>query len=221
MGKYVENNLNRNETVTRRAILSIANIIILWVLFIATILVTVIVPKMIVNSWLDKAEDATEGSFAATLIEGFSDEIDFDLEDAIDQVAAKIVSVIRKPFYFFNVLFGILAITETFRFLFTELAFTNKRVIGKTGVFSSRALDATLEKIDSVATSSGLFGKIFGYGKISIRTAADRFDFKYVKRPEEFKRALMAQIDKAEQDRLIEQTKAMAAAVASSNSTDA
>ena len=221
MGKYVDNSLNRNETVTRRAILSPAKLIILWVLFTAVVLITVIVPKMIVNSLLDKVEDATEDSFISALIYEFSDELDFDLDNAIDRVAEMLVSRIRRPFYFWNVLFGILAITHTIRFFFTELAFTNKRVIGKAGVFSSRALDTTLEKVDSVTTSSGLFGKIFGYGKITVRTAADSFVFKDVKRPEEFKRALMAQIDKAEQDRLIEQTKAMAAAVASSNSTNA
>ena len=159
MGKYVENNLNRNETIIRKAVLH---------------------PGELIKAW-----------------------------------------VFGILFCWFFLIPLINAIKVTITYCNTELAITNKRVIGKAGFANSAAIDAPLSKVQNVNTSSGLWGKIFGYGNVVIMTAADKIPFSGIRKPEEFKRALMAQIDQAEEDRIAEQAKAMAAAMAAANNQNA
>lgn len=52
------------------------------------------------------------------------------------------------------------------RFLTTELALTNKKVIGKVGLIRTHSVASALNKIQNISISSGLFGKIFSYGTI-------------------------------------------------------
>ncbi len=87
------------------------------------------------------------------------------------------------------------AIKASIRYHTTELAVTNKRVIGKIGFTSSSSLDTPLNKIQSVTVSSNLFGKIFKYGTVKIQTAGDGILFYAVKDAESFKRFVMNQIE--------------------------
>ena len=49
----------------------------------------------------------------------------------------------------------------------TEIAVTNKRIIGKTGIFSTNSIELKLDKIESIQTNTN----IFGYGNIIITGA--------------------------------------------------
>lgn len=105
------------------------------------------------------------------------------------------------------------AIVITVRFCSTELVITNKRIVGKIGVFNTKTLDAPLNKIQSASTSNGFWGKIFNYGKVQIRTAAGSYEFDGIKNIEKFKTMVMNQIDVYEEDRIKEQAMQMAAAM--------
>ncbi len=153
MGQYVEQNLNKNETIVKKAELNPIQVILAWVFG-------------IVFFWL-------------LLIPVFK------------------------------------AIATTITFLNTELAITNKRIVGKVGVINTKSLDAPLNKIQNVAVSNGLGGKIFNYGNVKITTAAGSFDFAGIKNPDAFKGMIMAQIDQAEENRIKEQAEQMAAAMSS------
>jgi len=107
------------------------------------------------------------------------------------------------------------AVIATVRYRSAELAITNKRIIGKTGVVNSGSLDAPLNKIQNVSVSSGLGGKIFGYGTVQINTAAGVFTFTGIKQSEQFKAAIMNQIEQYEEDKIKEQAAQMANAMAS------
>lgn len=107
------------------------------------------------------------------------------------------------------------AIVTTLRYFNTELAITNKRVVGKVGIFNTKALDAPLNKIQNVSVSSNLFGKIFNYGTVVVNTAAGQFAYVAVKNIDQFKGTLMAQIDQAEEDKIKEQAQQMANAMSS------
>lgn len=75
------------------------------------------------------------------------------------------------------------------RFLTTELALTNKKVIGKVGLIRTHSVASALNKIQNISISSGLFGKIFSYGTIKIETAgAEPVYFYGIKKPESFKK---------------------------------
>ncbi len=152
MGKYVENNLNKNEVIVKEA--KRANGLIVWNAIWG-----------VVFSWL----------FLIPLI---------------------------------------IALKNIISYLKCEFAITNKRVIGKYGVFSTHVIDAPLDKIQGVTVSQGLAGKIFKTGTVVVKTAADSYGLANVKDPEGFKAAILAQIDQAEEDRVKAQAEAMAASMA-------
>ena len=107
------------------------------------------------------------------------------------------------------------AIITTISIFNIELAVTDRRVIGKSGIINTSAMDAPLDKIQNCSVSSGLWGKIFGYGTIEIHTAADLYLFTMVKNPDAFKKALMAQIEQAQEDKMKQQAEEMAKAMSS------
>ncbi len=152
MGRYVEQNLNRNESIVKEAELNPLRLIWAWV-------------GGILFCWL------------------------------------LLIPTIK-------------AIIATVRFLNTELAITNKRLVGKVGVINTNSLDAPLNKIQNASVSSGLGGKIFNYGTINIQTAAGSYTFDGIKRADAFKGMLMQQIDQYEEDKIKEQAEQMAAAMA-------
>lgn len=106
------------------------------------------------------------------------------------------------------------AIAATIRFTHVELAITNKRIIGKVGVFKTKSLDAPLNKIQTASTKQTFFGKLFNYSTVTFTTAAGTFEFDCIKSGEGFKGMVMAQIDQYEEDRIAQQASQMASAMA-------
>lgn len=49
-----------------------------------------------------------------------------------------------------------------------EFVVTNKRIICKTGLFSRKTLEMNLNKIETVNVDQSVFGRLFGYGTITI-----------------------------------------------------
>lgn len=126
----------------------------------------------------------------------------------------------------FTWLFGILfcwllliplikAIIATVKFCNIELAVTNKRVVGKIGVFNTQTLDAPLNKIQNTSTKGSFWGKIFNYATITINTAAGEYHFSGVKNADAFKGIIMNQVEAYEEQRLKDQAQQMATAMAS------
>ena len=72
-----------------------------------------------------------------------------------------------------------------------ELVVTDKKIIGKTGVIYSNAIDAYLEKIDNFAIDESLWGRIFRYSTITIGTASITLRFPYMQNAAEFKNKVM------------------------------
>ena len=107
------------------------------------------------------------------------------------------------------------AIIKTVQFNHIELAVTNKRVIGKYGVLNTKSLDAPINKIQNYSASQSFAGKIFDFSTITINTAAGEYKFGNIKNGNAFKNLLLAQIDQYEQDKIAEQAKQMASAMAS------
>ena len=74
-------------------------------------------------------------------------------------------------------------------YLTDELAITTKRVYGrcKPKLIGGEELDMPLDKINSLAVSKGLFGSIFGYSKITIKSFGEGWIFPSVKNASELK----------------------------------
>lgn len=122
-----------------------------------------------------------------------------------------------------TILFVILHITNIFiiplivriiKFSRLELAFTDRRVIGRVGVFNTKALDSPLNKLQNCSVTQTLGGKLFHYGTITINTAAGTTSVDGVKNPDDFKRGVMAQIEKYEEEKIQRQAAQMAQAMA-------
>lgn len=70
-----------------------------------------------------------------------------------------------------------------------EFAVTNKRVIVKTGLISRRTLEMNLSKIESVNVDQTIFGRLLGYGTITIiGTGGTRESFPNISHPIEFRK---------------------------------
>ena len=107
----------------------------------------------------------------------------------------------------------IVALRTWFRRAITELGFTEKQIIGKTGWINTNAMNSPLNKIQNVQVKSGFWGKVFKFGDIHITTAAGNYTFKGIENPENFKMSLMNQIDQYDEDRIRKQAEEMARAI--------
>ncbi|MDB5777540.1 MAG: hypothetical protein JWP38_3673 [Herbaspirillum sp.] len=78
----------------------------------------------------------------------------------------------------------------------TELAVTNKKVIGKAGFIRRASIDMPLSKLESINIEQGIVGRIFGYGRVSIRgIGGNQVSIPFVKSPMDFRRVVMNLID--------------------------
>lgn len=78
------------------------------------------------------------------------------------------------------------------KFISTELAITNKRVIAKFGFISRRTIEINLDRIESIQVNQGIFGRIFNYGSLVVSGAGNpQAPIPGVSDPLAFRRAFM------------------------------
>lgn len=97
----------------------------------------------------------------------------------------------------------------------TKLAITNKAIIGKTGLFSTKTMNSPLNKVQNVSVKQSLFGKLFHYGTLVMTTASGNYKFAAVAKANDFKTKLMTQVDEYENDKIKQQASEMARAISS------
>ncbi len=174
---------------------------------------------IMVNHFVDEGNEILDG--ADEIFGDFGMEEDI-VEEGEEFILTTILAAFAETISSFMWLVGILcflpvitAITATIRYMNTELAVTSKRAIGKVGVISSHSMDTPLDKINNVSASSGLFGKIFHYGKVSISDGGNEtIVFDFVEEPDQFKRMLMQQIEEYQEAKIREQAERTASAMA-------
>lgn len=101
-------------------------------------------------------------------------------------------------------------------------AVTNMRVIDEEGVFSSDTKESPLDKINNVSYSQSFWGKIFGFGKVDIQTAAEIGETTYnnVESPGKLKDAITTMQEEYKKIQMKRQAKEFADAIGSSNDND-
>lgn len=102
---------------------------------------------------------------------------------------------LRLPVFWSLVSILVFVVRPLLRMHNTSLSFTNKKVTGSTGIFRKDVMETPLNKITSVSVSQGFFGKMFGYGDVSITAASASYTFPGIASPDKFRSALMQQID--------------------------
>ena len=81
----------------------------------------------------------------------------------------------------------------TLRYLSQEYVISNRRVMETSGVVNKRAADSSLEKINDAVLTQCVFGRALGFGDLKILTASEAAisEFKMLRRPIEFKKAML------------------------------
>jgi uncharacterized membrane protein YdbT with pleckstrin-like domain len=78
----------------------------------------------------------------------------------------------------------------------SDFAVTNKRVMMKVGVFSSRSVELLLNKIEAIAVNQSFAGRIFGYGDIEVTgSGGTKEAFRNIQAPLDFRRAVQSVTD--------------------------
>ena len=96
----------------------------------------------------------------------------------------------------------VLALIIVVRQLTTEIAVTNRRFIYKTGWISRTVHDIHLGKIESSNLQQSLWGRIFGYGTLTVHgTGVGTIELPSIDGPSELRRAIEAgaQVETARQ----------------------
>lgn len=98
-------------------------------------------------------------------------------------------------------------------FFTTKLAVTNKNVIGKVGFIKKAACNIPLNKVNGVTINQGIFGKVFGYGTITITSMSDTFRFPYISKADKLKKTILNQMEIFEDEKIKKQAAEMANAI--------
>ena len=78
----------------------------------------------------------------------------------------------------------------------SEFAVTNKRVIIKLGFMTTRSMELLLAKIEGIAVSQSLFGRMFGFGEIIVTgSGGTQEPFDNIQSPLDFRQAVQAATD--------------------------
>jgi uncharacterized membrane protein YdbT with pleckstrin-like domain len=78
----------------------------------------------------------------------------------------------------------------------SDFAVTSKRVMMKTGVFSTRSIELLLGKIEAIVVNQSFAGRIFGYGDIVVTgSGGTKEAFSNIQGPLEFRRAVQLVTD--------------------------
>ena len=78
----------------------------------------------------------------------------------------------------------------------SDFAVTNKRVMMKSGVTTTRSVELLLNKIEAIAVDQSLLGRMFGYGNIVVTgSGGTREAFSHIQSPLEFRRAVQSVSD--------------------------
>lgn len=75
----------------------------------------------------------------------------------------------------------------------SEFAVTNKRVIIKLGVFTTRSMELLLSKVEGITVTQSLWGRMFGFGEIVITgSGGTQEPFHSIQSPLDFRLAVQA-----------------------------
>lgn len=100
-----------------------------------------------------------------------------------------LLGLIFLAFYGLGLLFWAAA---AIRYLTTELAITNKRVIAKFGLISRSTIEINLQKIESIQVNQGILGRIFNFGSIVVSGAGNpQAPIPGISSPLQFRRAFI------------------------------
>jgi uncharacterized membrane protein YdbT with pleckstrin-like domain len=89
----------------------------------------------------------------------------------------------------------LMAISPAIRYVTSEFAVTDKRVLGKVGFIERESDETLLSKVEAIAVDQGLIGRLFGFGTVTITgTGGTQEAFAMISQPLEFRRQIQTQV---------------------------
>jgi uncharacterized membrane protein YdbT with pleckstrin-like domain len=89
----------------------------------------------------------------------------------------------------------LLAVPPTVRYLSSDFAVTDKRVLARRGLLRRDSLETLLSKIEGIDVEQNLWGRMLGYGTLTITgTGGTHESMPCIPRPLEFRRQVQGQI---------------------------
>jgi membrane protein YdbS with pleckstrin-like domain len=96
----------------------------------------------------------------------------------------------------------LLAIGPAVRYISSEFAVTDKRVLGKLGFIERESKETLLSKVEAIAIDQGVIGRVLGFGTVTITgTGGTQESFPRISEPLEFRRQIQSQIIAQEERR--------------------
>ncbi|MGB4059593.1 MAG: PH domain-containing protein [Burkholderiaceae bacterium] len=78
------------------------------------------------------------------------------------------------------------------KYISTELAFTDKRVIAKFGFIRRKTIEMRIEKVESIQVDQGLMGRLLNYGTLIVSGAGNpQAPIPNISKPMEFRKSFM------------------------------
>jgi membrane protein YdbS with pleckstrin-like domain len=96
----------------------------------------------------------------------------------------------------------LLAVPPAVRYLSSDFAVTDKRVLARMGILHRQSLETLLSKIEGLGVEQNVWGRLLGFGTITLTgTGGTRESIAGIPRPLEFRRQVQAQIVAQEERR--------------------
>ncbi len=201
---YIEQNIGKGERILARVTHSKAALATAFIAFAVCVAIAV-------GLWFGVGAILTE-------VEGN----DKAPEETIDLLMT-VFTVVQIVLLVLPVLIGTVVLLRSFVAIYcNQLVVTNKRLFGRSGLISKNVIDILLLKLDNVRAANNLFGALFHYGTLEVVSAGSQqiingrsvnLKYPYVKNTEEFRRAVLAAVDKAKEEERLAQAQAQAEAM--------
>jgi uncharacterized membrane protein YdbT with pleckstrin-like domain len=112
---------------------------------------------------------------------------------------AIILSVYQPEYWYLGLaLAGIgllMAIGPAIRYISSEFAVTDKRVLGKVGFIERESDETMLSKVEAIGVDQGIIGRLLGFGTVTITgTGGTQEAFAMISQPLEFRRQIQTQV---------------------------
>ncbi|NHB76544.1 PH domain-containing protein [Rhodobacter calidifons] len=101
----------------------------------------------------------------------------------------------------FFVLLLLFALSGLIAYLTTELAVTNKKVVGKWGLVSRTTIEQRLDKVDSISVQQSILGRLFGYGTVTVNgSGLSASPARFISSPLAYRRAVQEAVEAVGKD---------------------
>lgn len=166
-GKYVENNLGKNETIVKKADRNGLFLLATWIkgILLCRLLLIPVFKAIIATIRFTHIELAITNKLV------------------IGKVVVSIPIVILVIVWFF------LCLTMTYRHFRYHLAITDSRVIGKAG---AEELNSPLDELVNVFIERSFWGKLLNYGAVTVQTKKKTLTFYNIESPKAFYDKIMS-----------------------------